>query len=252
MIRKLFQYLLLALALLLVFLASALLAMRFAIHGREVKVPKLAGLTPSQAERLANDEGLVLSIGGRFYNQDVPAGHIISQAPFQGSTVRRGWKVVASESLGPQRAAIPDLIGQSYHAAAINLGHRGLEIGSVASVHFPGVPPQVVVAQNPRSDSSNVSSPRVDLVLSATDNVQQYVMPNFVGQLLPKAAKAVEAAGFELGKLPQESYTPDGHLTSLPVARQFPAAGEKVTAGAKIYFAVKKETRDKTSETPQK
>lgn len=241
MVRKLFQYLLLALVLLLVFLTSALLAMRFAIHGREVHVPKLAGLTPAQAERAANDEGLVLSVGGRFYSPDVPTGRIISQTPAAGATVRRGWKVVASESLGPQRAAIPNLVGQSYHAAAINLGHRGLEIGSVATVHFPGAPPQVVVAQNPRPDSGNISSPRVDLVLSAADNGQQFVMPNFVGQLLPKAAKAVEAAGFELGKLPAEAYSSDGHFVSVTVTRQFPQAGQKVTAGAKIYFGVQKD-----------
>lgn len=241
MLRKLFQYLLLALVLLLVFLASALLAMRFAIHGREVQVPKLAGMTPSQAERLANDEGLVFSIGGRFYSQDVRAGHIISQAPAAGATVRRGWKVVASESLGPQRAAVPNLLGQSYHAAAINLGHRGLEIGNVVTVHFPGVPPQVVVAQNPRPDSSDVSSPRVDLVFSAPDNGQQFVMPNFVGQFLPKAAKAVEEAGFELGKLTPDAYTTDGHLAAVPIARQYPPAGEKVTTGTKIYFGLKKE-----------
>lgn len=242
MVRKLFQYLLLALALLLVFLTSALLAMRFAIHGREVQVPRLAALSPSQAERVANDEGLVLSVGGRFYSSDVPAGRIISQAPAAGSTVRRGWKVVVSESLGPQRAAIPNLLGQSYHAAAINLGHRGLEIGSVATVHFPGAPPQVVVAQNPRPDSSNVSSPRVDLVLSAADNGQQFVMPNFVGQLLPKAAKAVESGGFELGKLPADAYTSDGHFAAALVARQFPQAGQKVTAGTTIYFGIKKDS----------
>lgn len=243
MLRKLFQYLLLALVLLLVFFASALLAMRFAIHGREVHVPKLAGLTPSQAERLANDEGLVFSIGGRFYSQDVPSGRIISQAPVAGSTVRRGWKIVASESLGRQRAAVPNLLGQSYHAAAINLGHRGLEIGNVAAVHFPGAPPQVVVAQNPRPESNNVSSPRVDLLLSAADNGQQFVMPNFVGQLLSKAAKAIASAGFELGKLPAEAYTSDGHLAAVPIARQYPPAGEKVTTGTKIYFGLKKQEK---------
>lgn len=248
MVRKLFQYLLLALVMLLVFLASALLAMRFAIHGREVRVPKLAGLTPVQAERLANDEGLVFSIGGRFYSQDVPAGRIISQAPAAGVTVRRGWKIVASESLGRQRAAVPDLLGQSYHAAAINLGHRGLEIGNVATVHLPGAAPQVVVAQNPRPESNDVSSPRVDLVLSAPDNGQQFVMPNFVGQSLTKAAKDVQSAGFELGKLPAEAYTSEGHLLSIPIARQYPAAGEKVTRGTRIYFAIKKGAEKNSSQ----
>ena len=58
----------LSLVLLLVFLSSALLAMRFAIQGREVHVPRLTGLTPLEAERVANSDGLVLSVESRFYS----------------------------------------------------------------------------------------------------------------------------------------------------------------------------------------
>ena len=72
MLRKLVQIVLKGLVLLLVFLAAALLSMRFAIHGREVRVPKLIGLSPAAAERAANAEGLVLSVESRFYSPDVP------------------------------------------------------------------------------------------------------------------------------------------------------------------------------------
>ena len=51
--RKVIKYFFLGLVLLLVFLSSALLAMRFAIQGREVSVPRLTGLTPAEAERKA-------------------------------------------------------------------------------------------------------------------------------------------------------------------------------------------------------
>jgi len=52
LLRKLLKYFFLGLVLLLVFLSSALLAMRFAIRGREVHVPRLTGLTPAEAEPL--------------------------------------------------------------------------------------------------------------------------------------------------------------------------------------------------------
>ena len=51
--RKFFRMLLLALVLLTVALVSALTAMRFAIHGREVTIPKLVGMTPLEASRNA-------------------------------------------------------------------------------------------------------------------------------------------------------------------------------------------------------
>ncbi len=102
MLRKIIQYFFLSLVLILVFLSSALLAMRFAIQGREVRVPRLTGITPAEAERIANSNGLVLSVESRFYNATVPEGRIVSQSPEQNSTVRRGWKIRVAESLGPQ------------------------------------------------------------------------------------------------------------------------------------------------------
>ena len=56
--RAFLRYTLMALVLLFVAMASALTAMRFAIHGREVAVPKLQGLTPQQAENAAISSGL--------------------------------------------------------------------------------------------------------------------------------------------------------------------------------------------------
>lgn len=261
--RKFLQYLLLGLVLLLVFMASALLAMRFAIHGREVHVPNLAGLTPAEAERRANAEGLVISIENRFYSADVAAGHIASQFPAPGTTVRRGWKVLLSQSLGPQRAAIPNLVGQSELAAGINLRRRGLELGSIASIHLPGAAPQTVVAQSPPPDAKAVTSPRVDLVMTAPDNVPHYVMPNFANKPLAQAAAAVQQAGLKLGgkwgamaraaslsksglrssanEKGNRAQTKNKPLPTLTgtVVNQYPPAGQKVASGTEVYFEVK-------------
>ncbi len=241
MLRKLVKYFFLSLVLLLVFLASALLAMRFAIQGREVSVPRLTGLTPVEAERLANSDGLVLSVENRFYSASVPEGRIVSQAPAQGSTVRRGWKIRVAESLGPQRAAVPNLIGQSQHAAGINVSRRGLEIGTVGSIHLPGAPPETVIAQNPRPEATEVASPKVGLVFSAADNSQRYVMPSFVGKSLAEASVAIIKAGFTPGKVRAVSGGAD-NSTGAPgvILRQSPPAGQRVAAGATISFDVRK------------
>ncbi len=127
------RWLSISLVLLLVFLAAALFAMRFAIHGREVRVPRLTNLTPAEAERAANADGLITFVDSRYYSSEVPKGRIVFQMPPANANVRRGWKIQLAESLGPQHAAVPDLVGQSEHAAAINLHRHGLEIGNVAT-----------------------------------------------------------------------------------------------------------------------
>jgi beta-lactam-binding protein with PASTA domain len=240
LLRKLIKFFFRALVLLLVFLSSALLAMRFAIQGREVHVPKLVGLTPAEAERLANSDGLVLAIESRFYSSAVAQGRIVSQSPAPDVTVRRGWKVRVAESLGPQRAAVPNLVGQSQHAAGINISRRGLEIGSVGTIHLPGAQPETVVSQDPPPDATEVASPKVGLIFSAPDNAQQYVMPNFVSKPLAEATAALQKAGFTVGKV---QHVPATEESSVPgpaetILRQSPPAGQKIAAGATISFEV--------------
>lgn len=233
---RLIKYFLLGLVLLLVCFASALVAMRFAIHGREVRVPKLVGLKPSEADRAAGSAGLVLSYESRFYSSEVPEGYIVSQSPLANTKVRRGWKVRVAESLGPQRAPIPNVVGQSERVAELNITRRGLEVGSVAVIHFPGVPPGSVIAQSPTADAKNAVSPRIGLVISADDNTQAYLMPNLVGEPLAVATTTLEKAGFVLGDV---SMVEDPSGPSGNIVKQSPAAGQKIAAGTKISFEVR-------------
>lgn len=252
---RLLKYFLLGLVLLLVFMASALLSMRFAIHGREVKVPKLFGLTAAEAERTANADGLLISIESRYYSSGVPAGHILSQIPAPGAPVRRGGKILLSQSLGLQRAAIPNLVGQSQLAAGINLRRRGLEAGSIATMHLPGATPQTVIAQSPPADAKAIASPRVDLVVTPPGDAPSYVMPSFINKPLAEAAAAVQQAGLIVaGKWGAaasanasgqtggvRSRRKQGSLPDLTgtVVKQYPLAGQKVSPGSEVYFEVK-------------
>lgn len=234
---RVIRFFLLGLVLLVVSIASALVAMRFAIHGREVHVPRLQGLTTAEAERLTGNEGLVLSVESRFYSSDYPEGRIVSQSPAEGVKVRRGWKVRVAESLGSQRNTMPSVIGQSLRVAEMNISSHGHEVGGVATIHFPGAPPDTVIAQSPPPETRNAASPRVALLVSSTDNVQKYVMPGFVGHTLSSATTALERTGFTLGRVDQVE-TASG--TPGLIVRQSPAAGQKVVAGTSVSFEVKK------------
>lgn len=235
---RLIKYFFLGLVLLLVCFASALLAMRFAIHGREVPVPKFIGMTPTEAERLATSEGLVLSMDNRFYSADVPEGNIVSQLPAPDTKVRRGWKVRIAVSLGPQRASVPNVVGESERVAELNISRRGLEIGTVATIRFPGARPSTVIAQNPPADARNALSPKIGLIMSAADNSQSYVMPNFVGHSLTETVDAVKQQGFTLGKV--DLVQDAGGLSEI-IVRQFPAPGQKISGGTTISFVVRKQ-----------
>src|ERR1700758_3287205 len=155
------RFALLALVLVIVAMLSALTAMRFAIHTQEVEVPPLVGLAPADAERAASGLGLQISIERQYYSPQIPEGKIMSQLPLPGTKVRRGWQVRVAQSLGPTRVTIPDVTGESEHAAELNIRRRGLDVSSMAQVQTPDIPPDQVVAQSPTANATQVAAPKI-------------------------------------------------------------------------------------------
>jgi beta-lactam-binding protein with PASTA domain len=155
--------------------------------------------------------------------------------------VRRGWKIRVAASLGTQHAAVPNLVGQSQHAAGINVSRRGLEIGTVAAIHLAGAAADTVLAQSPPPEATDVSSPKVSLLVAAPDNGERYVMPSFVGKPLADANIALIKGGFTLGKVHLVGSSDDSNAVNTPgiILRQSPAAGQRVAAGATISFDVR-------------
>jgi eukaryotic-like serine/threonine-protein kinase len=227
------------LVLIIVALASALISMRLAIHGREVAVPDLRGMTPAQAERSAGEHGLELSLGDRFYSATVAAGRIVSQQPEPGTRVRRGWHVQAAESLGPQLIQIPSLIGMSPRAAEIDIRRRGLEPGDAAELPIDGFPSQSVLAQTPAPGAQGVAAPRVSLLYAVPPPEIAYAVPDLTGLTFAEASAIVNgAAGLHAVAVSPASAPAGNNALSNPqsamVVGQTPAAGSRITPGSAI------------------
>ena len=243
----------LALVLLTVALVSALTAMRFAIHGQEVAVPKFVGMTPLEAERAAAPFGLEVVVERQFYSPEIAEGRVMSQAPSAGVKVRRGWAVRVAQSLGPQRVAIPNVVGETDRVAELNVRRRGLDLGSMAQVHLADTAPDQVLSQSPPAKASGVSVPKINLLVSRGPEPAAFVMPNFVGQPLGSVTLTLQDAGIRLGRVgivpaappadvPAATLTPNP--APLPgaasmIVTQSPGAGQKVVAGGSVSFEVR-------------
>jgi beta-lactam-binding protein with PASTA domain len=253
--RQFFRMLLLVLVLMTVALISALTAMRLAIHGREVTIPKLVGMSPFEAERAGAASGLQVVVERQFYSADIPEGKIMSQMPPPETKVRRGWSVRVAQSLGPQRVAIPNVTGGSERVAELNIRRRGLSLGSTAHLHLPGAPLDQVISQSPPPNASGVSAPKISLLVSDGPEPPVYVMPNLTGQPLGSAMLALQDAGIKIGKisvLPPSPPSP-GEPQTAPVApsavpepsaasmivTQAPAPGQRIAAGSAVNFEVR-------------
>jgi beta-lactam-binding protein with PASTA domain len=252
--RQFFRMLLLALVLTTVALISALTAMQLAIHGREVAIPKLVGMSPIEADRAAAASGLQVVIERQFYSAEILEGKIMTQMPPPGTKVRRGWSVRVAQSLGPQRVAIPDVTGGSERVAALNIRRRGLSLGSVAHVNLPDVPLDQVISQSPLPNASGVSAPKISVLVSDGPEPPVYVMPNLTGQPLGSAMLTLQDAGMKIGKvsvlspppLASEPQTPPSAPSPVSepsaasmIVTQTPTPGQKIAAGSAVNFEVR-------------
>lgn len=229
--RKLLRILWIALVLLIVALLSALTTMRLAIHGREITVPDFQGKTPVEARRIADDNGLDVQIEREYYSSTVARGRVLSQMPAGGTVVRRGWELRLALSLGPQRVAIPQVVGESERAAAISMDERGLDPGSIAGVQISDVPAGQVVAQNPLPNATDVAAPKISLLIAEDASPQAFVMPSFIGQPLGSATITLTDAGFPAPKASTAPVTTAAGPAS-PAAPDNPAPA--VTTGTAV------------------
>ena len=131
-----FQIASLVMLLVAVALLAAIATMHFAIHGAEVQVPALEGMTVADARSQTAGLGLNLDVDNRYYSGDVAAGHILTQSPAPGTVVRREWRVRVAESLGPQKVDVPDTVGKDERVAALTLRRAGLEVGATAQLPY--------------------------------------------------------------------------------------------------------------------
>lgn len=253
--KSFFRFTLMALVLIVVALISALATMRLAIHGQEVQVPALVGLTPSEAEREVAELGLQFDVERQYYSAQIAEGRIMSQLPQPETKVRRGWLVRVAESLGPQRVVIPDVTKESERAAELNIRRRGLDIASTAEMQLTGAPADEVLAQSPPANAGQVMAPKINLLVSEDPAPQAYLMPSFAGQPLGTVSRTLQEAGFKLGTItvapPVNPATPGAMQAapsppSLPqatpasiVVSQSPPMGQKVMAGAVVNLEVR-------------
>ena len=214
-----------ALLMFVVFVLFAGLALRIALHGREVAIPDLAGLTVGEASEAALHNGLDLNIENKFYSRTVPAGRILSQAPAAGSRVRRGWQVRVTESLGPQQVTIPDVVGVPVREASLDLRKASLDLGTLAHLDAPG-DTDMVLSQTPPPDAG-VDQPRVNLLLSqqGAGASDAFVMPSFVGMSWTSANRAAISLGLRVAALGEMAPV----VQAAPAANP-PAGGQQPSA----------------------
>jgi len=212
---------------------SAVMAMRFAIQGREVDMPNLVGKSSADALAILHGRGLELKVADRIYN-DLPANAVVRQSPAAGEHMKISQEAHVVLSLGPQSITIPTLAGESLRVARIQLLQSGLQLGEITSLPAADPSSDTVLQQNPLSGAL-AASLRVNLLVAQGGSQAGYVMPWLVGMQLPDADRLIASGGLKITKT---TFAPSPQWPKSTVIEQTPDQGSKVTSDTPIELIV--------------
>jgi beta-lactam-binding protein with PASTA domain len=207
---------------------STLITLSLFTSGDEVVVPDLTGKQPFEAIQILKEKGLQLKIHPqKRYSNKVPAERVLAQKPEAKQKIKQGRSIEVYVSLGPEKAIVPDLLGQTTRVATMTLGQRGLQQGKVLQVTKPGADQGEILAQNPAPGTELVGSRTVDLLVNSGGETQGiFVMPDVIGKSVSEVSGYFQAAGLRVGVSQPVDYpgVPAG-----TVVKQNPPAGYKVS-----------------------
>lgn len=240
MVRRLLSWLGMvaySLLLLVVFLAAGYFAFSFFVRSGVMTVPDVTGMNRAEAADLLADLGLTLrrAAGAGRYDDKVPAGRIVRQAPDAHTVVKRGSSVEVVLSLGPRRVKVPSLESKALPAAQVTLSAIGLEVGSILGAFDNRHPPGAVMEQDPDAGEEVPPGTRVNLLLSMAAAGRRYVMPDLVYRHYEPVRQFFAARGFRLGSVKYERY--EGVAAGV-ILRQFPLPGHPLTADDPVSLVV--------------
>jgi serine/threonine-protein kinase len=94
-----------------------------------VAVPSVVGQAKSDARAELEDAGLTVSVTST--SSSSPRNEVVAQDPAGGTQVRKGSQVHITVSKGPERAEVPDVVGQGKNAARSALRAAGFRVRTV-------------------------------------------------------------------------------------------------------------------------
>lgn len=218
------------------------IVMNAVIHSKqEIVLPDVTGKSLVEAVDELSSLGLGIRKEGEEFNNNVPPGMILRQAPPAGMNVREGKVIKVTISQGGEMIYVPDLKGQTVRAADITLKSSTLMIGEISRkysiVHEKGI----VLSQDPPAGSSVDKDAIINLVVSDGNPPEGVIlMP-----LFNENSKGTDARAWAVKEGITVEMKGEQSTAVLPgnIIRQYPEADSDLSKVDKVIFYVAEESK---------
>jgi eukaryotic-like serine/threonine-protein kinase len=200
-----------------------------------VLVPEVKSMTLEEARVTLTKRNLKLVQGEPYFSDDVEIGRIVAQDPPSNRLVRAGRKITVNISKGPNKYAVPEVVGMTLEQAQSRLTETHLYVGRVEKILNPSMEEGVVVSQQPEAHSKMLASSGIDLVISIKKTEEQVEVPDLVGVALMNAEGLLVSSNLILGRV---KYMPHEDVEFGQIVSQDPPAGKQITLGSPVTVEV--------------
>jgi len=170
--------------------------------GATATVPSVQGRTQAEAVSAVRNAALDPTVSETF-SEKVPKGVVISADPGPGSNVGRGSDVALVVSKGPERYAVPPVVGMTLAEASERIREVNLKVGKVTKAYNEKVPEGQVVAAKPGTAASLKKGTPVALTVSR--GRQPIDVPDLTGQDATGAARQLSGLGLKVDATKQQN-----------------------------------------------
>ena len=168
------------------------------------------------------------------FDETIPAGVVISTDPGAGSELRRSQDVTVTVSKGPERYAVPQVVGASANEATARIRAEKLTVGDTKRAFSETVADGLVISVSPKEGASLKRGAKVNLVVSK--GREPIEVTDFTGKPADDAVKDLTGKGLEVDATQQEN---DDTVPKGSVISQSPSSGT-VFKGDKVTLVVSK------------
>ena len=214
------------LALLIVLVLALVLsgAAWFVAYGplSKTTTPSLLGKTQAQAAAIADQDGLSVKVVDHDFSEVVAKDLVLRTDPQGGSPVDKGGTVGLILSSGPERYAVPDVVGKTEEVATRELDkHLTVQRDEA----FSQKPAGSVISTDPASGTP--LKPDTAVVMVVSKGPKPVAVPDVVNQPVDQAKAAIEGVGL----VPKITEKFDESVAKDAVISQSPEGGAGQTAG---------------------
>ncbi len=184
-------------------LVAALTAWFFLLGpGATATVPSVQGRGQAEAVSAVHQAALDAKVSQTF-SETVPAGVVVSADPGPGSTLRRGAAVALVVSRGPERYAVPPVVGMTLAEATARIKAVNLKVGKVSKAYDEKVPEGQVVTAKPGPGAS--LKKRTAVALTVSRGRHPIDVPDLTGKDATRAARQLSGLGLEVDATAQQN-----------------------------------------------